>query len=100
MKHKLNIAICALFLCLLFGLGAAFWILPDKDFSEDENRALQTLPSFSLSGWLDGTVTADFTDYCSDQFPLRRAMVGLRSLYDLALGRGESDGVLIGAGGQ
>ena len=100
MKHKLNIAICALFLCLLSGLGAAFWILPDKEFSEDENRALQTLPSFSLSGWLDGTVTADFTDYCSDQFPLRRAMVGLRSLYDLALGRGESDGVLVGAGGQ
>ena len=75
MKHKLNIAICALFLCLLFGLGAAFWILPDKEFSEDENRALQTLPSFSLSGWLDGTVTADFTDYFSGSTICRRNIV-------------------------
>jgi hypothetical protein len=100
MKRKINIAVCALFLCLLFGLGAAFWILPDRDFSEEENRVLQTLPSVSLSGWLDGRVTADFTTYCSDQFPLRQAMVSLRSLYDLALCRGESDGVLIGSGGQ
>ncbi len=100
MKQKINLAVCVVFLCLIFGLGLAFWLCPDRDFSEDENRSLQTLPSLSLEAWLDGTLTQDFTTYCSDQFPLRSDMVCLRSLYDLALGRGESGGVLIGKGGQ
>lgn len=100
MKKKLNILTSVLFVCLLSGFCLAFWLLPDRDKSEKENRVLQTLPTPSLSGWLDGSFSADFTDYCSDQFPLRDGWIRLSALYDIALGRGESNGVLLGQDGQ
>ena len=100
MKNKINTAVIALFLAVLFGFGIAFWILPDKDFSPEENRVLQTLPTVKADKWLDGTLSAEFTEYCSDQFPLRTSFVTLHSLYDLALLRGESSGVLCGRDGQ
>ena len=100
MKKKIDITVIALFLAVLFGFGVAFWIIPDRGFSEDENRVLQTLPTVKADKWLDGTLSAEFTEYCSDQFPLRQSFVTLHSLYDLALLRGESNGVLYGRDGQ
>ncbi len=99
--HKtINVAISAIFLVFIFGLGIAFWILPDTDFSADENRTLQTFPEVSADGWLDGSVSAKLTDYYSDQFPLRPTWVSLHALGELAMGRGESGGVLLGDDGQ
>ena len=100
MKQKMDIAVVALFLAVLAGFGIAFWILPDKDFSPEENRVLQTLPTVRADKWLDGTLSAEFTEYCSDQFPLRNSFVTLHSLWDLTLLRGESGGVLYGRDGQ
>lgn len=100
MKKKLNILTSTLFVCLLFGFCIAFWLLPDRDTSENENRVLQQLPTPSVENWLDGSFSADFTDYCSDQFPLRDEWIRLSALYDIALGRGESNGVLLGQDGQ
>ena len=31
MNRKINVTITAVFLVLIFGFGAAFWILPDAD---------------------------------------------------------------------
>lgn len=100
MNKKVNTAVCVTFVAFLALFAVAFWILPDKPFSEDENRTLRTLPELSFSDWLDGSLSASFTEYCSDQFPLRKQFVGMRSVYDLALGRGESGGVLYGEDGQ
>lgn len=100
MKRFVNTAVCVIFAVFLLGFAAAFWILPDKTFSEDENRTLQTLPAFSLSDWLDGSFSSAINTYYSDQFPLRTKLVSLRALTDLSLGRGESGGVLIGKKGQ
>ena len=102
MKNKkiLNTVITALFLAVIFGFGIAFWILPDADFSPDENRPLQTFPTLTAEDWLEGKVSGKLIDYYSDQFPLRPAWVGLHALSELALGRGESSGVLLGEDGQ
>ncbi len=100
MKKQLDRITVVLFAVLLFGLGIAFWILPDKPRSEEENRPLQTFPTLTPEGWLDGTVSARLTDYYSDQFPLRSTWVSFRALGELALGRGESGGVLLGPDGQ
>lgn len=100
LTKMVSVVTVVLFLTLIFGMAVAFWILPDQTFSVHENRSLQTLPHISVSAWLDGSLTRDFTTYCSDQFPLRTAMVGIKSAYDLALGRGESSGVLLGKGQQ
>ena len=50
MNRKINITITALFLVFLFGFGIAFWIIPDTDFSPEENRVLQTFPPVSAEG--------------------------------------------------
>lgn len=100
MKKKMDILTSVFFVGLLFGFCIAFWLLPDRDASENENRVLQQLPTPSVKNWLDGSFSADFTDYCSDQFPLRDEWIRLSALYDIALGRGESNGVLLGQDGQ
>lgn len=100
MRRKLNILTCVLFVGLLFGFCIAFWVFPDRTVSENENRTLRQLPTPTLSGCLDGSFSAAFTEYCSDQFPLRDGCIRLASVLDLALGRGESVGVLYGRNGQ
>ena len=84
MKRKLNILICVLFVGLLSGFCIAFWVLPDRAVSENENRTLRQLPTPTLSGCLNGSFTAAFTDYCSDQFPLRDECIRLAATLDLA----------------
>ncbi len=100
MKQKINIAVTALFLVLIFGFGIAFWVVPDKDFSAEENRALQGFPTITAEGWLDGSVSAKLTEYFSDQFPMRSVFVNLHALSELGRGAGESAGVLLGKDGQ
>ncbi len=100
MKHKINMVITGLFLVLVFGLGIAFWVVPDKDFSADENRALQGFPALTVEGWLDGTVSRQLTEYYADQFPGRSAWVNLHALGELAQGKEEANGVLLLPGGQ
>ena len=100
MKKTIDITVTALFLALIFGLGITFWILPDRDFSPEENSPLQTLPTPSAESWLDGRISAQLIDYYSDQFPLRNSWINLHALGELAAGRGESNGVLVGKNGQ
>ncbi len=100
MQKKINIAITALFLAIILGFGAAFWIVPDTPRSADENRPLQTLPKITLATFLDGSLSGSLTDYFSDQFPLRGGFVGLHGIGEIAQMRGESNGVLYGRDGQ
>lgn len=100
MRRKLNRLTCVLFVGILFGFCLAFWVLPDRETSESENRTLRQLPVPTLAGCLNGSFTAAFTDYCSDQFPLRDGCIRVSAVLDLVLGRGESGGVLYGRNGQ
>ncbi len=95
-----NLALTTLFVVLVFGFAIAFWLLPDKDFSEDENRVLTPRPALSAAAWTDGSLSRSLTDYYADQFPLRSMWVGLHAVGELALGKRESNGVLLGADGQ
>lgn len=92
---KINLILIALFLIFVFGFGFAFLILPDKTFSENENRVLQTAPVLTLDSLADGEFTADFETYVNDQFPLRDAFVSLRTATELFLGKREINGVYV-----
>ena len=98
MKRWIDTAIAAVFLAVPVGFAAAFWLVPDKAFSENENRVLQTLPAPSLSSWLEGTLSMRLSDYYTDQIPLRTELVGLSSGAQVATGRGEANGVLWNGG--
>lgn len=96
MKRKIDfitIIACALVVSIL---SVMFFVLPDRKMSNAENRALMNLPQFSGDKFLSGEYTADLGKYISDQFPARDAFVAIKAYSELALGKGENNGVVYG----
>jgi len=95
-KHPATVV----FLGFIFLFFLANTLLPDRDFSERENRFLQTQPNFSLSRLFSGDYTADFEDFCADQFPLRDQWITLNARYSRLCGKKESNGIYLCEGGR
>lgn len=100
MQRKINLVTVIGFAVLIFGFALAFLILPDNSFSEQENRSLRTFPSFSLEKLASGEFSDEINDYFADQFPMRDTLVGLKGVTEIALGKGENNGILLGDDGQ
>lgn len=99
--HKIiNITTSVLFACILFAFAIAFVAVPDSDFSEEENRSLTTFPQFSWDSLVDGTFSSKINEYFADQFPARNSLVGVKSVVELAQGKAENNGVLLGDNDQ
>ena len=100
MKHRHSIVIVVSFVLLLCAFSLAFWIIPDREFSSRENRALQTLPRMDAQTLLSGELSGDFNDYFADQFPARDLLVTLKGGLELLAAKGENNGILLGSDGQ
>lgn len=68
-------------------------LVPDKDFSESENRSLAQFPA--VSDILDGTILTDLGDYFADQFPGRDLWMSLNLGINRILGQKEASGVYL-----
>ncbi|HBF15376.1 MAG TPA: hypothetical protein DDW30_06810 [Clostridiales bacterium] len=98
---KQSVTICAILFCvLLFGMAITFWLVPKKDFSAVEKRALQTRPKPDMASLLSGSYTDRLAAFYADQFPLRASWVGLKGRAEILLGKGENNGILLGSGGR
>lgn len=84
----------------LLGFGIAILVLPQEQFSEQENRTLQTLPAPSLSWLTDNELSQDIAGFYADQFPARETFVGIKTVFEMTLWRMENNGVLIGKQGH
>ena len=73
--------------------------LPEKGFSESENRYLQKKPDFTISGLLDGSFGEDYEAYLGDQFPMRDRLVGLKVLTEQFQGKKDVNGVYLAKDG-
>ena len=100
MKHRHSIVIVVSFVLLLCAFSLAFWLIPDREFSSRENRALQTLPRIDAQTLLSGELSKTFNDYCADQFPARDLLVSLKGGLELLAAKGENNGILLGSDGQ
>ncbi len=80
-----RVLLCALFLLWIGGLLLALLLLPDRTFSEMENRVLSTFPDFTADAFFSGDFGADFEVYLNDQFPLRDGWQQLSVLNKQAL---------------
>lgn len=83
-------------ICFAVLLGAVFLInlfLPDKGFSDEENRVLQELPAFSPSSYMEGRYEKKLETYTNDQFLLRNTFIKIKSTADVTFGKLESNGV-------
>ncbi len=90
-SYKQIISFLFIIVLAFFFLGSLF--MPDKDFSESENRSLQEAPSFSLGKYMEGRFEKKLENYVNDQFLLRDKLIKVKSAVDLMSGKVESNGV-------
>ena len=100
MSKKYSIFITALFCAFIFGFGIAHFVLPDRDFSEQENRYLSQFKAPTFETVRSGKFMETFEDYITDQFPLRDRWIQLKALSERALSKQENNSVYFGADGQ
>lgn len=97
---KMSAVTVSLFCAMLFGVLLCFFILPQKDFSAEEKRALQTFPVPDASALRSGKFAAQLSDFFADQFPFRSGLVGVKGGAEILFGKEENDGILLGADGR
>lgn len=70
--NKLNGILCGVFLIWIYVFSIGHILLPDREFSEMENRYLMsTLPKFTADRLFSGKFAENFETYIDEQFPLR-----------------------------
>ena len=94
-KKTYHCIIVCLFCGFILSVLFMSFLIPDRSFSERENRYLQTLPAFSLQRLFEGKFTADFEDYCADQFPFRDSWITLNARYEQLSGKKQTNGVFL-----
>lgn len=100
MSKKYAVFITALFCVFIFGFGGALLLLPDRDFSQQENRYLAQFQAPTLSTLKSGKFMEDFEQYVIDQFPLRDEWIQLKAWCERLVGKQENNGVYLGTDGQ
>lgn len=98
MSKTTNRIITALFSVFIVGFFVLNLLLPDKTFSEKENRQLQALPKFSFSSLFSGSFATRFESYCSDQFAGRDVWIETKAGAELAQGKQQNNGVFLCVG--
>ena len=78
---------------LVFLLGL---IIPDRSFSDNENRSLQMRPRFSIQAFKDQSFQKSFDTYYADQFPLRDQWISMGFMGNYLLGKRVFSNVYIG----
>lgn len=89
----------AVFCLIIFGVGAANIIAPDKDFSESENRVLSKMPKLTFFSLTEGSFTDDFETYLTDQFIFRDEIIAMKTFIERVTGKKKAGGVYIGKDG-
>jgi len=96
MKNKLFIIITSL---IISSVSIANIIIPDKDFSDNENRTLSKLPVISFKSLLTGETASDFESYVADQFVFRDIWVSAKAHVEKLCGKKENNGVYYASDG-
>lgn len=86
-SKKSDVVLCVLFGVFLFGMLAAYLLLPGRDFSEKEKRYLAEKPALSAETVLSGSLDEQIEAYLADHVPGRDFFVGVNAGYDLLSGR-------------
>ena len=96
MNNKTNVIYVAIVAFITVSLSISFFLIPDKVYSENENRTLQTAPEFSFESLVSGEYTTKLGSYFADQFPFRDGFVASKAYMELLLGKRENNDVIYG----
>lgn len=83
--HLNSLIIYASFLVALVLMGIMVFLIPDKEISTRENRALAQFPEIDSKSIFSGKTSGDLDSWYSDQFPGRDGLVTLWKKVDGAL---------------
>jgi len=111
MSKRYATFITVLFCAFLGVFAVLHWAIPDREFSQNENRSLEQLPTpvFLRDGELfepvvkkgeaaffSGDFMSKFETYFTDQFPARDWFISLKAASEVALGKTENNDVFYG----
>lgn len=94
-----DLLLILLTLGFIYVMAVLFWVLPDSDFSAQENRTLAAAPEISAENFFSGSLTEQVSDYMADQFPFRDFFVGVKALSETVQLKGQNNGVIFGSNG-
>ena len=95
-QHNFNLLLTVLFCLFIGGMFLGSLILPDRDFSQLENRKLAQTPALSLENITTGKFMEDAEDYVNDQILGRDFWVALKAWSERLSGKQENNGVYFG----
>lgn len=95
MNHKTARIFGFVFPAILIAVMLFNIFLPDKKFSAEENRLLQTMPKLSISSIFSGRFETKAESYAADQFMLRKMFIKVKSSFDTSLGSTDSNNVFM-----
>ena len=98
-KNITEIITVTAFLFIIFALTILFFVMPDNNFSDEENRSLQQFPQFSFETLTSGKFTEGMGKYYSDQFPFRNTFVGAKTAVSYAFLMNQNKGAVIAKDG-
>jgi len=85
------------FALLLFSVSIINLIIPQRSFSENENRYLQMLPALNFEDIISGKYSENFASYSSDQFFSRDEWISLKTVAELALMKKDNGRIYFGS---
>lgn len=94
MKKK-NLALTAMLLTLIGVFVFGYIFVPQRSFSDNENRSLQTFPQITLKSVLSGETQSKLTTYASDQILFRDELISVKTVLQKAVGRRDIGGVYL-----
>ena len=95
-QHNFNLLLTVLFCLFIGGMFLGSLILPDRAFSQLENRNLEQAPKISLEAIDTGKFMEDAEDYVNDQIIGRDFWVALKAWSERLSGKQENNGVYFG----
>ncbi len=94
MQERRLMCINVLVLVSLFAAITLFMIFGKRPtHSDEENRDLAQCPAFSISSYLDGSFTSQFSEFFNDTVPMRSTFKGVIADFRASLGIPYDDGV-------
>lgn len=88
------------FTLFIAGMFLMYFIVPDKEMSEWENRYLKQRPDINFIDVKDGKFMSDYEGYINDQIPMRNELIKLKALSETALFKLENNGIVKGEDGH
>lgn len=97
-KHYFRI-VALFFTISILLLDGIHILLPEKTYSETENRNLEIRPQLTWLTAVSGRYESRYEAYIEDQFPFRTAWLRCKAATDRAMGKMESNGIFLAADG-